>query len=333
MGTPPSPAGPDADGARSEGPALPGIRPAERTRIIRWTPRFLSPRFWPTWFQIGLLSLLARLPVGAQTRLGRLLGRLFMLLGGTRRHITETNLRLCFPELDARARRTLMVRTFESLGIGILETATAWFGRPERHLRNLRVEGLEALEAARSGGRGVVLAGAHFATLDLAGALCAERIPLDVMYRPVANELMEYFMQRGRAQRYGAVIARKDTRGAVRRLREGHVLWYAADQDFGPHHSVFAPFFGVPAATVTAGSRFARLGRARVVFVSHFREAEPGHYRLRFQALPGLPSPDEVADATRMNAVIEREIRRDPAQYMWLHRRFKTRPPGEEGVY
>jgi KDO2-lipid IV(A) lauroyltransferase len=326
--TPPDPSSPD-----DPPPQLPGIRPAERTRIIAWTWWFLAPRYWGTWVQIGLMSALARLPVGVQERLGRLIGRLFLRLGRSRRHIASTNLRLCFPALDDRGHRALLRRTFESMGISLLETATAWFGRPEARLPNLEVVGMEALDAARADGTGVVLLGGHFATLDLAGALLGEVTDLDVMYRPDGNDLMEYFMQRGRARRYGAVIARKDTRAAVRRLRAGHVLWYAADQDYGPHHSVFAPFFGMPAATVTGASRFAKLGRARAAFISHFRGPEPGHYQLRIQALPDFPSGDDEADARRMNAIIEQEIRRDPAQYLWLHRRFKTRPPGEPGVY
>lgn len=304
------------------------FKPPKRTERVDWTWGFLKPRHWGTWLQIGLLALIAQLPSRWQHRLGRVLGRLFLRVGGTRRHIAERNLELCFPELSEAERAALLRQTFESVGISLTETATAWFGHPERLRDRLDVQGLELLEAALADGRGVLLAGAHFTNLDLAGAMLSIVADIDVMYRIHDDRLMEYFIQRGRGSRYGAVVSRKDTRGAIRRLRAGRALWYAPDQDYGPHHSVFAPFFGVPAATLTATSRFARLGNASVLFISHFRGEVPGSCILRFQPVPGIPGDDDYQDACTLNRIIETEIRRHPDQYLWLHRRFKSRPPG-----
>lgn len=309
------------------------FKPPQRTEIIEWEWGFLTPRYWGAWLQIGALAALARLPLSWQYRLGRGLGRIFRRLGGSRRHIAARNLALCFPELDDAAREQLLRATFESIGVSLLETATAWFGRPESLVDRIEIHGLELLEAAQADGRGVLLAGAHFVNLDLAGALLSFVADIDVMYRSHDNRLLEYFIQRGRGARYGAVVSRKDTRGAIRRLRAGRTLWYAPDQDYGPHHSVFAPFFGTPAATLTATSRFARLGAARVMFISHFRGATPGSCELRIRDVPDIPSGNDFADACILNRIIEAEIRRHPEQYLWLHRRFKSRPAGAPDVY
>jgi KDO2-lipid IV(A) lauroyltransferase len=138
---------------------------------------------------------------------------------------------------------------------------------------------------------------------------------------------------RGRQRLYDGVIPRDDLKGAIRSLRRGRTLWYAADQDYGASHSVFAPFFGVPAATITMTTRLARVNDSPVVFFSHFREPN-GRFLLKLSPpLEGYPSGDDVADAARMNLVIEAAIRSHPEQYFWLHRRFKTRPPGESSPY
>ena len=292
-----------------------------------------APRHWPTWAGAGFAWLACRLPLPWQAALGRTIGLLAWRLGGRRRRIAEANIALCFPELSERERAGLVRRTFLASGVGLMETIHAWLGRIDGVADRLTCHGLDALVAARDEGRGVLLAGAHFLTLDFTGALLASRVPFDVVYRGHRNPVIEWLMVRGRERHFGAVIERQDLRRAARRLRDGNVVWYAADQDYGRRHSVFAPLFGEPAATVVATARLARMSGAPVVFYSHFRDEDAGTWSVRFQRVADFPTGDDAADAARLNALLEAEIRRHPEQYLWLHRRFKTRPEGRASPY
>jgi Kdo2-lipid IVA lauroyltransferase/acyltransferase len=292
-----------------------------------------APRYWPTWVGVAVMWLVARLPLGVQFALGRAIGAIGYRVAPARRHIATVNVQLCFPELDATARDALVRRIFTSTGIGAVETAMAWFGDVLRLRDRVTFEGLDVLTTAQQRGHGVVLIGAHFSTLDLAGALLSQAIDLDVIYRYNKNPVIEWAMRRGRERRFRNVIERSDTRAVLTQLKAGHTVWYAADQDYGRKVSVFAPFFGVPAATITATARFARFNASPAVFISHFRDATTRTWSFRFRELEGFPGNDDGEDAARINAVIESEIRRHPDQYLWLHRRFKTRPEGEPRPY
>ncbi|MDL4863444.1 lipid A biosynthesis acyltransferase, partial [Halomonas elongata] len=251
-----------------------------------------------------------------------------------RRHITETNIRLCFPELDGARQRRLVRDIFIANGIGILETATGWCRDPE-HLRHRVVfDGQEHMARVKAEGKGALIIGIHFSTLDLGGALHSLFFPADVVYRPHDNLLFERFMTRARNRIFGVAIDRHDLRGVVRRLKAGHNVWYSPDQDFGRDASVFAPFFGVEAATIKLTAKIARMTGAPVMPLIFHRNPDDYTYRLEYlPALEDFPSGDDVADAARINAVIEAAIRRHPEQYLWLHRRFKTRPEGEPKLY
>ena len=291
--------------------------------------RLAAPWHWPAWAFITAMWLACRLPLRWQFALGRQLGRFAFHVGGRRRAIAEANARLCFPDLDAAAHTMLARRTFEGVGIGLLEAAYAWSRSLAALAPRVELHGLAALEEAAAQGRGVLLAGTHFSTVEIAGALLAERVSFDVIYRRNRNAVVDWAMRRGRRRRYEAVIERSDMRQVVRRLKQGRVVWYAADQDFGRRHSVFAPFFGHPAATVTAGARLAKMTGAAVVLMSHFRDEARQTWAVHLSPLHSYPGGDPLADAACMNAAIETEIRRRPEQYLWLHRRFKTHPEGK----
>lgn len=297
-------------------------------------PSLWSPRYWPVHAGMALGWLAARLPFPVQMALGRVLGRLAYWLMPGRRRVARTNLGLCFPELDTDARRSLLREHFRSLGIGVIETAMSWW-TPTRNLRRLaRIEGLEHLHAALDAGRGVILLSAHFTTLEIGGRLLSLHAPFHVLYRRHKNAAFEAVMQRARERHFEKAIPRDDMRGMLRSLKANMPVWYAPDQNYGAEHSVFVSFFGIPAATITATARLARISGARVV--PFFQERLPGSkgYRLRlYPALENFPTDDETADTQRVNDLIEAEIRRMPAQYLWAHRRFKTRPPGAAPVY
>lgn len=294
----------------------------------------LTPRYWPTWIALGLLRLGTLLPFGTQLALGRWLGRRLHRFAGRRRRIAETNLRLCFPEMDEPARRRLLLAHFESLGMGFMETALSWWGGAKRLKRLMRIEGMEHLEAAQARGRGVLLVAAHFTTLEIGARLLALAVPLHPMYRPHNNPLFEQIQGRARTRQSAGAIRRDDIRATVRALKANQAVWYAPDQDFGPRQSVFVPFMGVNAATLTATGRLAKMSGAAVVPMTQERLADGSGYRVILEPpVEGLPSGDDQADARRQNAVFERWIRQRPADYLWVHRRFKTRPPGEPDFY
>ncbi|AOU97057.1 lipid A biosynthesis lauroyl acyltransferase [Acidihalobacter yilgarnensis] len=287
----------------------------------------LAPRHWPTWAALGALRAVTWLPFPVALAIGRALGNIAYWLAPRRRRIARINIDLCFPERDARERQVLVRRHFASIGMGVIETAMSWWAPTEKILRQVEWAGLEHFEAARAQGQGVMLVGAHFTDLEIAGQPLAARMDLHVMYRPHENPVIERAMSASRTRRYGKAIPRHDTRGLLRSLREKHVVWYASDQNYGHKGSVFAPFFGIPAATNTSTSRIARLTGAPVVPFFSARLPGSSRYLLEFQpVLDDFPSDDVGADATRINGLIEGFARRFPEQYLWVNRRFKDRP-------
>jgi KDO2-lipid IV(A) lauroyltransferase len=291
-------------------------------------------RYWPTWLAFAVLWGIVRLPFAVQLAIGRLLGLLIYLFGAQRRRITRINLELCFPHLTRRERRRLVARHFVALGIAVIEIALSWWGT-ERRLRALvRISGLQHLHEALRQGHGVLLLSAHFTTLEIGGRLLSLFAPFHVLYRTHKNPVIDYLMQRARTRLYEKAIERGNLHTMLGSLRHNHPVWYAPDQDFGADNSVFVPFFGVPAATLTATSRLARVSGALVVPFFPSRLPGVGGYELTlYPALEDFPGASLEADTARIVQLIEARIREHPEQYVWAHRRFKTRPPGSRPVY
>ena len=295
---------------------------------------FLHPRFWPLWLGMGLLWLVVQLPYRWLLALGRGLGGLMYHLAGSRRRIAARNLELCFPELSVGERQRLLRENFASTGMTFFEMAISWWWPVERLKRLGTVEGLEHLRQAEADGQGVILMALHFTTLEMGGALLCMQQDMYGMYRAHKNPLFDFIQRHGREQRLLGAIERDDVRGMLKVLRAGGVVWYAPDQDYGAQRSLFVPLFGVQAATVTATSKFARLGRARVVPFTQTRLADGSGYKVTVHpALADFPGDSEEADCLRINQWIEQAIRQQPEQYLWAHRRFKTRPAGEPKLY
>ncbi|MEM7706044.1 MAG: LpxL/LpxP family Kdo(2)-lipid IV(A) lauroyl/palmitoleoyl acyltransferase [Pseudomonadota bacterium] len=292
------------------------------------------PRFWPTWFGFGLLYLWQLLPWRWSMWLGARLGGLLRRVLKSRVKITRRNLELCFPELDPAARETMLRGSFASAGCMVPEAGLAWYGSAARIARLSTLSGTKHLDEALEAGQGVLLLAAHFTTLEIVGRIVCQhhRESKGVLYREHRNAALEYLVRRGRGGYSGASFNRQQTRGAVRHLRKGGLLWYAPDQDYERGQSVFAPFFGRQASTSVSAHQLAAMGRARVLTLRQ-RRHKNGYEVVLEPALEGVPSDDALADMTRINAEMERIIRECPEQYMWLHRRFKNRPPGEASVY
>ncbi len=287
-----------------------------------------------TWLGLWPVRLIGVLPLRLGRRLTGWLAWPMRKLMRRRAAIARTNLLLCFPELDDAARERLLRRHFRHLAESLAEIAVAW-QRPGRLDQGFgEVIGLEHLEQARAGGQGVVLLTGHVTALELGARLFGEQVTARGIYRPLRNPVLNRFQNRGRKRYAEDMLARDDLRGMIRHLRSGGVLWYAPDQDFGPDRSLFAPFFGIQTATARAIVDLARMGRARVVPMIPLKEENSGRVIVHLEpALEDFPGRDPVADLARFNAFLEKHIRRAPAQYWWLHRRFKTRPPAQDDLY
>ena len=291
----------------------------------------LAPQHWPVWIGIACMAVLARVPARIARPLGRGFGALLGMLMRSRRKVARRNLALCFPELDAAARDTVARRSFRSLGEGAYEFARAWWGSVDG--LKCTIDGLEHLERVRAQGRGVLLLSGHFLTLEICGRLLCRHVPLAGMYRRHGAPAFEWAVKRGRLRYAAAMFAREELRAAVKYVKSGGLLWYAPDQDMRGKDTVFAPFFGVPASTITATCQLARLTRAAVIPFFHHRDGHGG-YVLRVGApLDDVPGEDETAHTARVNALIEQMVREAPDEYLWIHKRFKSRPDGEPGLY
>ncbi|WP_458070120.1 LpxL/LpxP family Kdo(2)-lipid IV(A) lauroyl/palmitoleoyl acyltransferase [Rhodanobacter sp. BL-MT-08] len=302
-------------------------------------PRFnrslLAPRHWPAWVGVAVIWLIARLPYAALLWLGRRLGGLVMRVPSARRHIAETNIALCYPELDAAAQRRLVDDNLRDIGLMLVEFALGWMGS-ERKIAGIPIviEGLEHLEQARARGQGVLLVGGHFSHLELCARLVSQRIRISGMYRKMDSAVFEWAVLRARLDYATTMFDKDDLRGTVKYLRSGGTLWYAPDQDMRSKDSVFVPFFGVPAATITATHHLARLSGAAVIPFFHRRLPDGAGYALRLGApLENVPSADALDDTARVNGCIEQMVRESPEQYLWVHKRFKSRPEGQPTLY
>lgn len=297
---------------------------------------FLHPRFWLLWLGLGLLWLIVQLPYRVLLVLGRGLGALMYRLAGARRKIAARNLELCFPQMPAAERKALLKENFASTGIAFFEMAMSWWWPKARLARLAHIEGLEHLQHAQAQAQGVILMAIHFTTLEIGAALLGQVHTIDGMYREHKNPLFDYIQRRGRERHNldATAIEREDVRAMLKVLRAGRAIWYAPDQDYGRKQSIFVPLFDISAATVTATTKFARLGRAQVLPFTQQRLANGHGYQLTIHPpLAGFPAASEEADALLINQWVEQAITACPEQYLWSHRRFKTRPPGEAAVY
>lgn len=304
------------------------------TELPTFPRKLLAPRHWPAWVGIGLVKALAWLPARWVVGVGGAFGTAVAPVLHERRRVIARNLELCFPELDVRQRDVLRREAIRDMGRMLGEFALGWFA-PDRKLARLDVtlDGLEHLEVAHAQGRGVLLVGGHFSHLELCARLVSRRIRISGMYRRMDSAVFETMVLRARL-RYADMMFDKDQlRATVKYLKHGGTVWYAPDQDMRGKDSVFAPFFRIPASTITATHHLARLSGAAVMPFFH-RRTPNGGYALRLEApLADFPTQDVVADTARVNAAIERMVREAPAQYLWAHKRFKTRPDGMPPVY
>jgi KDO2-lipid IV(A) lauroyltransferase len=295
----------------------------------------LAPRHWPTWFGAGVWYLIAQLPYRLQYGFAKLISPL-LRYNKKRFQIAQTNIRLCFPELTGEQRDLLLEENLFSTCMAIFETGIAWFW-PKWRLQHLySIRGLEHLQAAQQSGQGALLLSMHFTHLDLGSAMLGRHVDYDGMYSPHKNPVYDFIQKTGRDgySKTGTPIPRQNVRMMLSRLRQGRMVWYAPDRDLGPKVSIFVPFFGVQAATVTATGKFAQLGKAQILpFTQRRLEHGKGYELTIHPPFEHYPSGDEYQDTLRVNQFIEQQVRLYPEQYLWAQPRFKTRPDGEAPFY
>jgi KDO2-lipid IV(A) lauroyltransferase len=281
---------------------------------------------------LALMWLCHWLPLPLLALLGRTFGCLLYVFGRSRRRVTLTNLRLCFPEMPETERRALACRHFQAFGRSFLERGLLWWASAERIRRIVRIEGMEHIEALQ--GCPVILLVPHFVGLDMGWTRLTLELNMVSIYANQKNLLFNAALYQGR-MRFGdsLLLSRQEgTRRALKAMKEGMPFYYLPDMDYGQRDTIFVPFFGFPAATITGLSRLARMADAAVLPVIA-RMDEDGYTVTIGAPWQGYPSASIEDDTRRMNAFIEAEVLKMPEQYFWLHKRFKTRPPGEKGVY
>lgn len=320
------------------------LRPGKHGKFVepgrppRFRPAFLGPRFWPTWCRLLGLRLTLYLPRRWVMAAGGYLGDILRRRNAKRRRIAEVNLSLCFPELSEAARRELLVEHFRDYGRGVLDMALALWGGDAAFAKWCELERGDELRALLRRRRVIVVA-YHQTTLDIGGGIVARVHPCVSMMKRDRNPLVTWQLWRGRAHldRANIRVLMRDEglRPLVRDLRAGRLCFFIPDEDFGiSRHSVFAPFFGVPTATLTVVSRLAKLTGAVVLPSATVLDAGSGRYEMILgDALTDFPSGDAAADAAQLNRAMENLIRRAPASYMWTFRWFKTRAEGMPNPY
>jgi KDO2-lipid IV(A) lauroyltransferase len=287
-----------------------------------------------TRFAVAIVWLLHFLPLSIFSRIGAGIGGLLYFLAHERRNVCLTNLERCFPELPERDRVAIAKAHFRAFGRTVLERSILWWAPREEILRVVRVVGVERILALR--GQPLILLVPHFVGLDAGCTRLTCEIDMAGIYARQKHPLIDALLLSGRTRfgRQRAIPRQEGVRPAIAAVKEGYPFYYLPDQDYGARDTIFVPFFGVPAATITGLSRMAKVTGARVLpVVTRMFPAGAGYEVHCYPAWENFPSGDDAADARRMNAFIEERVREMPEQYFWTHKRFKTRPPGEAKWY
>lgn len=274
----------------------------------------------------------ANLSLPQQQVLGKWCGKAMAKFMRDRRSVTLKNLSLCFPELSEADLLELVEATFIANTIGAFESTKVWWRKSAVISDRVRVEGKEHLDRALAKGKGVLLLGGHFSVLDVAAPMLAEVCDYGFMYRANDNPIVDQRIQYGREAYADVAFSKRQVKDMIKYLRKGGVVWYACDQDFGKYSDVFASFFDVQVACVSMPTKIARRTGAEVLFISQCK-SEEGNYILNISEPAQAFGENEQRDAQWWNDCLEKSIMRYPEQYLWMHKRFKTRPPGEASIY
>jgi Kdo2-lipid IVA lauroyltransferase/acyltransferase len=291
-------------------------------------------KFLPTYLNIGIMWLVGQLPYKVLIKLSGVIGALFRTFLKSRVKVATKNIQTCFPDMPKAEQQRLIDNSFDEMALGFLELCKTWFGN-RNTIRNIcKIEGLEHIEACNQNGQGVLIAGYHLTSLEIANSALSYACDFQGMYKPTTNPVFERIMFKRRHRHGGGMIPRDQVRPAIKHLRNKGVFWCAVDQNNASKDSPFVPFFGTPARTVTAISRYAKMGKAKVIPMTQIRDKKSGTIRVILHPqLESIPCGDEYQDALVYNQFLEQWLTEHPEDYMWLHKRFRSRPEGEPKFY
>ena len=294
--------------------------------------KFIHPKFFPTWILILLMRIGVLIPFSTQVIIGKFIGKVIYPFMTKWRSTAYANISHCFPEKKQTQVITLVKQHFEAIGISLFETANAYYASDNKIIKLLTTKNEHFFKDALKQEGGIILLCAHFMPLMLGSRALLINHTIANIYRPQNNKLFDQAMVKGYKNHGAVMIKSTDTRSIVKAINNSLPIWYAPDQDLGEKNSVFALLFGIPTATATATARLAKNNNTRVIPYSFIRTKKG--YEMSFEEpLQNFPSNNPVDDATTTNMILEKQIKKTPEQYLWIHRRFKTRPEGAKNFY
>ena len=293
---------------------------------------FIHPKFLLTWILILFMRIGVFIPFKAQVIAGKAIGRMMFPLMPRFRSIAYSNISHCFPEKKQPQVERLVKRHFEAIGVSFFETANAYYGSDNKIKKLLTIKNEHFFKDALKEEGGIILLCSHFMPLMLGSRALLIKHTIANIYRPQNNTLFDSAMVKGYKKNGAVMIKSTDTRSIIKAINNSLPIWYAPDQDLGKNNSVFAPFFGIQTATASATARLAKNNNTRVIPYSFIRTSNG--YLMSFEKpISNYPTNDPIHDATVINQILEKQINHSPEQYLWIHRRFKTRPNDEKNFY
>ena len=293
---------------------------------------FIHPKYFPTWILILLMRVGVFIPFRLQVFFGRIIGKLIYPVMTELRKTAYSNISNCFPEKKQPQVTLLVKQHFEAIGISLFETANAYYASDRKIKKMLTINNEQHFTEAQKKEGGIILLCSHFMSLMLGSRALLINHTIANIYRPQNNKLFDQVMVKGYVKNGAVMIKSTDTRSIMKAINNSLPIWYAPDQDLGRNNSIFAPLFGIQTATASATSRLAKINNTRVIPYSFIRSKHG--YKMSFEKpLKNYPSGDAFKDASKTNQILEKQILKNPEQYLWIHRRFKTRPEGEENFY
>lgn len=294
----------------------------------------LKPQNWLNLIFVIFFTLIARLPLSIQIKLGRGLGKIMYYFASRRKKIAKINLKLCFPEKTQAEHKALLKENFALNGLALIEAIACWHSNLDSRLKNTTILGQKNLEKALKAKKGVILLSYHLTSLEVGGSLIGHHYPVFAMYKTNKSEFLENMICSGRLRHVKGLIKQTNMRGIVKTLKQNGIVWYASDQNHGSKAPLFVPFFGIQATALNSTSKLTKMTGATVLPFTQKRSADGKSIELTIHpALENIPSRNDFDDALKINQFLENYLTKYPADYMWLHQRFRTRPKGEKSFY
>jgi lauroyl-KDO2-lipid IV(A) myristoyltransferase len=315
---------------RSENPRIP-VKSQSNTVSERLPKRLLAPRYWFTWLGVAVFWFITQLPQSVRHKLGVFAGTIVWRRNKKRRDIVNINLTLCFPEWMQAERNALNKRHFQVMGRSLLDMGLIWFASDKRLKQSIDMEGWEHIESAKAAGKNIIVHVAHSVGLEFGAMSIGSHNPGIGLYKKSRNDVVDWWVARGRRRFGNRVFERDDGVMAFARvIKNGELLYALTDEDHGIKASVFAPFFNQSKASLPMTGRLAKITQASVFPVMTYYSEKNHRYLTKvFPALPNFPVGDKLEDTTRLNESLEQMIRLAPEEYMWTLRIFLTRPDGK----